>query len=66
MSVKAEKDGHAIERTLTHTYTFGCYENKPNAMKRKTNMKLRKEGHSIHDKKKGKEKQKGVGNEKQF
>ena len=52
MSVKAEKYGHAIKRTLAHTYTSGCYENKPNAMKRKTSMKLRKEGHSIHDKKK--------------
>ena len=52
MSVKAEKDGHAIEKTLTPTCTFGCRENKPNAMRRKTSMKLRKEGHSIHDKKK--------------
>ena len=49
---KGKKYGHAMERTLTHTYTFGCYENKPNAMKRKTNMKLRKEGNSIHDKRK--------------
>ena len=50
MSVKSEKDGHAIEKTLTPTCTFGCRENKPNAMRRKTSMKLRKEGHSIHDK----------------
>ena len=49
---KGKEHGHAVEITLTHTYTFGCYESKLNAIKGKTIMKLRKEGNSIHDKRK--------------
>ena len=49
---EGNEHGHAVERTLTHTYTYGCYENKLNTIKRKTILKLRKEGNSIHDKRK--------------
>ena len=33
---EGNEHGHAVERTLTHTYTYGCYENKPNTIKGKT------------------------------
>ena len=48
-SVRAKENMVTWTTTHTRTDTLGYGGNKINAIKRKTNMKLRQEGNSIHD-----------------